>query len=88
MTTHSGQGVYFEPYTSTVLSPFTQGDGYVLDAFTLAGTADKPTLTQRRRDGTPPADVRPEVLAIRGAVAREVSAVRARRTARPGGFEP
>jgi hypothetical protein len=65
-TTHSGQSVYFEPYTSTVLSPFTQGDGYVLDAFTLAGTAANPTLTQRSAPGwNPPADVRPEVLGIR-----------------------
>lgn len=65
-TTHSGQSVYFEPYTSTVLSPFTQGDGYVLDAFYLAGTSSAPTLTQRTTsDWNPPADVRPEVLAIR-----------------------
>lgn len=64
-TTHSGQSVYFEPYTSTVLSPFTQGDGYVLDAFTLGGTAANPTLTQRQTGWNPPADVRPEVLAIR-----------------------
>jgi hypothetical protein len=64
-TTHSGQSVYFEPFTSTVLSPFTQGDGYVLDAFTLAGTADKPSLIQRSTGWNPPSDVRPEVLAIR-----------------------
>lgn len=65
-TTHSGQSLYFEPYTSTVLSPFTQGDGFVLDAFTLAGTPSNPTLTQRvAPDWNPPADVRPEVLAIR-----------------------
>jgi hypothetical protein len=65
MTTHSGQSVYFEPYTNTVLSPFTQGDGYVLDAFTLGGTASNPTLTQRSTGWNPPADVRPEVLGIR-----------------------
>jgi hypothetical protein len=65
MTTHSGQSVAFEPYTNTVLSPFTQGDGYVLDAFTLGGTVAKPTLTQRSMGWNPPADVRPEVLAIR-----------------------
>lgn len=66
MTTHSGQSLYFEPYTNTVLSPFTQGDGFVLDAFTLGGTPSAPTLTQRTApDWSPPADVRPEVLAIR-----------------------
>jgi hypothetical protein len=67
-TTHSGQSVYFEPYTSTVLSPFTQGDGFVLNAFTLGGTPSNPTLTQRQTGWTPPADVRPEVLAIRAPV--------------------
>ncbi|HTQ41946.1 MAG TPA: hypothetical protein VMI75_04245 [Polyangiaceae bacterium] len=65
MTTHSGQAVYFEPYTNTVLSPFTQGENYVLDAFTLGGTSDKPTLLQRSTGWNPPADVRPEVLGIR-----------------------
>jgi hypothetical protein len=64
-TTHSGQGVYFEPYTGTVLSPFTQGDGYVLTAFALTGTSSSPVLTQRQTGWTPPADVRPEVIAVR-----------------------
>ncbi len=67
-TTHSGQGVYFEPYTSTVLSPFTQGDGYVLTAFTLGGTMANPTLTPRQAGWTPPADVRPEVIAVRAPI--------------------
>ena len=64
-TTHSGQGVYFEPYTSTVLAPFSQGDGYVLTAFTLAGTMSNPTLTPRQSGWTPPADLRPEMIAVR-----------------------
>ena len=67
-TTHSGQSVYFEPYTSTVLSPFTQGDGYVLTAFTLGGSMSSPTLTPRQSGWTPPADVRPEVLAVRAPI--------------------
>jgi hypothetical protein len=62
---HSGQSVYFEPYTSTVLAPFTQGDGYEFSAFTLSGTAASPMLAPRTSDWNPPADVRPEVLAIR-----------------------
>jgi hypothetical protein len=66
MTSHSGQSLAFEPYTNTVLSPFTQGDGFVLDAFTLGGTASNPTLSQRTAPGwSPPADVRPEVIGIR-----------------------
>jgi hypothetical protein len=64
-TTHSGQSVYFEPYTSTVLAPFTQGDGFELTAFTLGGTAAAPTLTPRQTGWSPPADVRPEVIAVR-----------------------
>ncbi len=55
-TSHSGQGIFFEPFTSTVLAPFSQGDGYELTAFTLAGTAAAPTLTQRQAGWTPPAD--------------------------------
>ena len=64
-TTHSGQSVYFEPYTSTVLAPFTQGDGFELTAFTLAGSSATPTLTPRQTGWSPPADVRPEVIAVR-----------------------
>ena len=64
-TTHSGQSVYFEPYTSSVLAPFTQGDGFELTAFTLGGTAATPTLLPRQSDWSPPPDVRPEVIAVR-----------------------
>jgi hypothetical protein len=69
----SGQGVYFEPYTSTVLAPFTQGDGYVLTAFTLGGTTAQPKLTQRASNWTPPADVRAEVVAVRAPVPAQCS---------------
>lgn len=66
-TSHSGQSLAYEPYTNTVLSPFTQGDGFVLDAFSLGGTVSSPQLTQRTGTASwnPPADVRPELLAIR-----------------------
>jgi hypothetical protein len=67
-TTHSGQSVYFEPYTSTVLAPFTQGDGFDLTAFTLGGTKANPTLTPRQTGWAPPPDVRPEVIAVRSLV--------------------
>jgi hypothetical protein len=65
VTGHSGQSVYFEPYTSTVLVPFTQGDNHELQGFTLSMMGTSPKLTQRMTGWTPPADVRPEVLAVR-----------------------
>lgn len=64
-TGHSGQGVYFEPFTSTVIAPFNQGPTHTFTAFTLAGTAAQPTLAPRTTDWTPPADLRPQVLATR-----------------------
>jgi hypothetical protein len=63
---HSGQGVYFDPFTSTVLAPFSQGANYQLTAFTLGGTKGSPTLTIRSApDWNPPADLRPEIVATR-----------------------
>ncbi len=62
----SGQGVYYEPFTSTVLAPFSQGDGFTLTAFTLGGTKAAPTLTPRQAPGwAPPPDLRPELVATR-----------------------
>jgi hypothetical protein len=59
-TGHSGQAVYFEPYTKTVLAPFSQGDNFALTAFTLSGTAAAPVLTQRQAPRwVPPPDLRP-----------------------------
>lgn len=63
---HSGQSVHFEPFTSTVLAPFTQGNGYELTAFELTGTASAPKLTLRQApQWTPPSDLRPEIVATR-----------------------
>jgi hypothetical protein len=64
-TGHSGQGVYFEPFTSTVLAPFSQGSGFELTAFKLGGTSDAPTLDRRLADWSPPADLRPILVATR-----------------------
>jgi hypothetical protein len=65
-TGHSGQGVYFEPYTSTVLTPFSQGGGYELTAFTLSGSAIAPQLTRRAAPSwQPPGDLRPAIVATR-----------------------
>jgi hypothetical protein len=61
-TGHSGQAVYFEPFTNTVLVPFSQGDNYSLSAFTFEGgqfTARQPPLW------VPPADLRPNFIATR-----------------------
>jgi hypothetical protein len=62
-TGHSGQGVYFEPYTNTVITPFSQGGNFALTAFTLGGTPTSPTLVQRQAPRwVPPADVRPNFI--------------------------
>ncbi len=61
-TGHSGQGVYYEPYTSTVLAPFSQGSGYSLTAFHLGGG----TLVKRDAPGwSPPRGLRPHIVATR-----------------------
>lgn len=64
-TGHSGQSVYFEPSTKTVLAPFAQGSGFDFSAFKLGGTETAPTLSQRSTDWTPPSDLRPILLGIR-----------------------
>jgi hypothetical protein len=65
-TGHSGQAVYFEPTTKTVLAPFSQGPSFDLTAFSLKGTALAPELVRRSApEWTPPADVRPTLLGIR-----------------------
>jgi hypothetical protein len=59
-TGHSGQGVYYEPFTKTVLTPFSQSSNFVLTAFTLGGTPTSPTLVERQSPRwVPPADIRP-----------------------------
>jgi hypothetical protein len=68
-TGHSGQGVYFEPYTNTVLTPFSQGDDFALTAFTLGGTPDAPQLVQRLPPRwVPPPDLRPNFVATKSPV--------------------
>jgi hypothetical protein len=65
-TGHSGQGVYFEPYTNTVLTPFSQGENFALTAFTLAGTSAAPQLIQRQAPRwVPPPDLRPNFVATK-----------------------
>jgi hypothetical protein len=64
-TSHSGQSVYFEPSTKTVLAPFAQGAGFDFSAFKLEGTPTAPVLTQRAADWNPPKDLRPVLLGIR-----------------------
>ena len=68
-TGHSGQGVFFEPYTNTVIAPFSQGNNFALTAFTLAGTPDAPRLIQRLPPRwVPPPDLRPSFVATKSPV--------------------
>jgi len=65
-TGHSGQSIYFEPTSKTVLVPFGQGSGHDFTAFRLGGTPDAPTLTKRLSpDWSPPNDLRPVLFGIR-----------------------
>jgi hypothetical protein len=68
-TGHSGQSVYFEPYTSTVLVPFSQGQNFTLTAFTLTGSAGAPALILREAPRwSPPPELRPAFVATRAPV--------------------
>jgi hypothetical protein len=61
-TGHSGQAVYFEPFTSTVLVPFSQGNNFALTAFSF----EDGQLVQRQAPRwVPPPDVRPNFVATR-----------------------
>ena len=64
-TGHSGQGVYFEPYSNTVLAPFSQGERAELSAFRVGGTQSVPTLEKRETDWKPPTDLRISLVAAR-----------------------
>lgn len=64
-TGHSGQSVYFEPSSKTVLAPFAQGASFNFSAFKLEGTSAAPVLTKRTTDWAPPSDLRPILLGIR-----------------------
>jgi hypothetical protein len=63
---HSGQGVYYEPFTNTILLPFSQGLNFQLTAFRFNGTA----FTQI--NGTPiwqpPPDLRPNFIGVRAPI--------------------
>jgi hypothetical protein len=63
-TGHPGQGLRFEPYTKTVLAPYTDSRTSELSAFRLGGTTQFPSL-KRRDDWAPPPDLRPLVVATR-----------------------
>ena len=64
---HAGQGVVYEPFTDTVLTPFKASGSFSLDAYVLGGTASSPTLTSRVSAGTwsPPADLEPNFVGVR-----------------------
>ncbi len=60
---HSGQGVYFEPFTNTILLPFSQGSNFELTAFRLSGVAFEPITHTALWQ--PPPDLRPDFIGIR-----------------------
>ena len=62
---HSGQAVYYEPFTQTALAPFNQGSGHTFSAYRVGGTATQPTLTARQSDWSPPSGLRPHTLDVR-----------------------
>jgi hypothetical protein len=64
---HAGQGVEFEPYTSTVIAPFKANGSFAISAYKLGGMQSAPTLTNRSTAGTwtPPADLEPNFVAVR-----------------------
>jgi hypothetical protein len=63
---HSGQGVYFEPFTNTILLPFSQGVNFQLTAFRFNGGSFA------QINGTPiwqpPPDLRPDFIAVRAPI--------------------
>jgi hypothetical protein len=63
---HSGQGVYFEPFTNTILLPFSQGVNFQLTAFRFNGG------NFAQINGTPiwqpPPDLRPDFIAVRAPI--------------------
>ncbi len=62
-TEHSGQGVYFEPYTKTVLAPYAQANTKYLTAFSF-DPADGGQLAARP-NWNPPQNFRINFIAIR-----------------------
>ena len=63
-TGNSGQGLYFEPYTNTVLAPFSQGDKFKLWAFAVQRAPDgAPQLVERQ--GWSAGNLRPNFIATK-----------------------
>jgi hypothetical protein len=59
-TGNSGQGLYFEPYTGTVLAPFVVGANINFNAFYFKRNGDGTAqLSQRQADWQPPPTLRP-----------------------------
>lgn len=65
-TGHSGQGVYYEPYTGTVLAPFSQGEGYSLNAYVVNSSGSTVTLVPHDdTNWAVPKDLRPLIVTTR-----------------------
>jgi hypothetical protein len=61
----AAQGVFFEPYTRTLLTPFSSGNNYDMLAYAVTGTATSPKLTKRAGGlWGPPGDLNPNLVAV------------------------
>jgi hypothetical protein len=61
----AAQGVFFEPYTRTLLTPFSSGNNYDMLAYGVTGTATSPKLTKRAGAfWAPPGDLNPNLVAV------------------------
>jgi hypothetical protein len=61
----AAQGVFFEPFTRTLIVPFSSGVNHDILAYNLTGTASSPKLTKRSvAQWSPPTDLDPDLLAV------------------------
>lgn len=61
----AAQGVFFEPFTRTLIVPFSSGVNHDILAYNLGGTASSPKLGKRGvAQWSPPTDLDPDLVAV------------------------